>query len=75
MLPVMDEMKIVGSGSVVLEDITLNGVDYDEYEFDDVRRGREFNPVDGDKGYKTFAYGVGIIIDEDFELVETGVLP
>jgi hypothetical protein len=71
----LDEMKIVGSGSVMLEEVTINGEEWEEYTFEDVRRGREFNPVDGDKGYKTFAFGVGIIIDEDFELVETGVLP
>lgn len=35
----------------------------DEVTFDDVRRGRESNPVDGDKGYKTFARDIGIILD------------
>ena len=68
-------MKIVGSGPVILDDVTIEGiVEGEEYTFEDVRRGREFNPVDGDKGYKTFARDVGIIIDEDFELVETGVV-
>lgn len=71
----LDEMKIIGSGSVLLENVTIDGVKLDEITFTDIRRGREFNPVDGDKGYKTFAYGVGIIIDEDFELIETGILP
>lgn len=68
----LDEMKIVGSRSVMLEDVKIDGVEYEEFTFEDVRRGREFNPVDGEKGYKTFARDVGIIIDEDFELVETG---
>lgn len=71
----MDEMKIVGSGSVMLEEVTIDGEEMEEVTFEDVRRGREFNPVDGDKGYKTFARDVGIIMDEDFELKETGVLP
>ncbi|PLX85938.1 MAG: hypothetical protein C0617_02755 [Desulfuromonas sp.] len=71
----LDEMKIVGSGSVLLEDVTIDGVAMEDVTFEDVRRGREFNPVDGDKGYKTFARGVGIILDEDFQIKETGVLP
>lgn len=71
----LDEMKIVGSGSVLLEDVTINGEEFEEVTFEDVKRGREFNPVDGDKGYKTFAYGIGIILDEDFALTITGVLP
>jgi hypothetical protein len=71
----LDEMKIVGSGPVLLEDVTIDGVEIEEVIFEDVRRGREFNPVDGDKGYKTFALDVGIIIDEDFELKDTGILP
>ena len=56
---------------MVLEDVEINGVPPEEVTFEDVRRGREFNPVDGDKGYKTFARDIGIIIDEDFVLVET----
>lgn len=71
----LDEMKIVGNGPVVLEEVTIDGDGPEEVIFEDVKRGREFNPVDGDKGYKTFARDVGIIIDEDFELKETGVLP
>jgi hypothetical protein len=70
----LDEMKIVGSGSVILEDVTIDGDEYEEFTFEDVRRGRESNPVDGDKGYKTFAHSVGIIIDEEFNLVKTGVV-
>jgi hypothetical protein len=58
----------------MLEEVTINGEEWEEYTFEDVRRGREFNPVDGDKGYKTFAHSVGIIIDEEFNLVETGVV-
>jgi hypothetical protein len=71
----LDEMKIVGIGSVLLEDVTIDGNEFEEFSFEDVRRGREFNPVDGDKGYKTFAYSIGIILDEDFALTVTGVLP
>jgi hypothetical protein len=71
----LDEMKIVGNGSVLLEGVTIDGVEMEEVTFEDVKRGREFNPVDGDKGYKIFGWGVGIIIDEDFLLTETGVLP
>lgn len=71
----LDEMKIVGSDPVLLEGVTIDGVEMEEVIFEDLKRGREFNPVDGDKGYKTFAWGVGIIIDEDFLLKETGVLP
>jgi len=71
----LDEMKIVGSGSVLLEDVTIDGDEFEEVTFEDVRRGRESNPVDGDKGYKTFAYDIGIILDEDFALTVTGVLP
>jgi hypothetical protein len=70
----LDEMRIVGSGPVRLEEVTIAGVEMEEVTFADVVRGREFNPVDGDKGYKRFARGVGIIIDEDFQLKET-VLP
>jgi len=71
----LDEMKIVGSGSVILDNVLINYVEWEEFTFEDVRRGRESNPVDGDKGYKVFAYDYGIILDEDFELVETGILP
>ncbi len=66
-------MAVLGDLSIP-SNVTIDGVEWEEYTFEDVRRGREFNPVDGDKGYKTFARNTGIIIDEDFELVETGVL-
>lgn len=54
-----DEARIVGIGPV--------RVPLDTYE--DTLRLREYNPLDGDKGYKVFAYGVGMILDGPAELV------
>jgi hypothetical protein len=54
-----DEAKIVGIGPVEVPAGT----------FTETIRVREFNPLDGDKGYKVFAAGVGLIIDEVLELV------
>ena len=49
-----DEAKIVGSGPVS----TPFG------RFTQTIRIREFNPLDEEKGYKVFAEGVGLVIDE-----------
>lgn len=47
------EAKIVGSGP---RDVPAGS-------FSETIRVRESNPLDGDKGYKVFAKGVGIIVD------------
>lgn len=54
-----DEGIIVGSGPVEVE---AGG-------FEETIRVREYNPLDGDKGYKVFAEGVGMILDGPAELV------
>lgn len=53
-----DEGRITGSGQVKV----AAGV------YNTTLRVREFNPLDGDVGFKTFAKGVGLIIDGDVEL-------
>jgi hypothetical protein len=54
-----DEGTVVGSGPVKIgETIYPNTI-----------RIREFNPLDGDKGFKVFAAGVGLIIDGAVELI------
>ena len=55
-----DEAKIVGSGPVE----TPFG------SFSETLRVREFNPLDGDRGYKVFALGVGLVIDGPVELID-----
>lgn len=60
-----DEAKIVGIGPVT--------VPLDTYE--DTIRLREYNPLDGDKGYKVFAAGVGMILDGPAELVSVSPAP
>jgi hypothetical protein len=55
-----DEATIVGSGTVEVPAGT----------FHDTIRVREFNPLDGDKGYKEYARGVGLITDSTLVLVE-----
>lgn len=35
----------------------------------DAIRLRELNPLEGDKGYKVFAPGIGMVVDEELELV------
>ena len=55
-----DQVKIVGSGPVT--------VPYGP--FPETVRWREFNPVDGDKGYKVFAEGLGLVIDESLLLID-----
>ena len=55
-----DQVKIVGSGPVT--------VPYGP--FPETIRWREFNPLDGDKGYKVFAEGFGLVIDESLLLVD-----
>lgn len=58
-----DEGKIVGSGKVVVSGWT----------FEETIRMREYNPLDEEKGYKVFAYGVGTVIDGPIVLVEYDV--
>ena len=53
-----DEGRVTGSGQVKVP----AGV------FNQTLRVREFNPLDGDVGFKTFAKGVGLIIDGEVEL-------
>ena len=55
-----DEAKIVGSGPVQ----TPFG------SFSETLRVREFNPLDGDKGYKVFALDMGLVIDGPVRLTE-----
>lgn len=55
-----DEATIVGVGPVEVPFGT----------FTENIRLREFNPLDGDKGYKVFAAGTGLVIDGPLELVD-----
>ena len=55
-----DEGKIVGSGPVTVP----------FGRFDRTLRVREFNPLDGDKGFKTFGAGVGLLVDGPVELTD-----
>lgn len=55
-----DEARIVGTGPATVE----------AGDFPQTIRLREFNPLDGDRGHKVFAHGVGLIIDGPVELVE-----
>jgi hypothetical protein len=54
-----DEATIVGTGAVE----TPFGT------FEDTIRVREANPIDGDKGYKAYAKGVGLIVDGPLSLI------
>ena len=54
-----DEGTIVGTGPVVTP----------AARFTETIRVREFNPLDGGKGYKVFAANVGLVIDEPVVLV------
>lgn len=54
-----DEGKVVGSGPVEVP----------AGRFTETIRVREFNPLDGDKGYKVYAAGVGLLIDRPVQLV------
>jgi hypothetical protein len=54
-----DAGKIIGSGPVTVPAGT----------FDETIRVREFNPLDRGVGYKTFANGVGLVIDGPVQLV------
>ena len=54
-----DEATIIGSGTVEVPAGT----------FPDTIRVREFNPLDGDKGYKVYARDVGLIVDATLNLV------
>ncbi|HJS44426.1 MAG TPA: hypothetical protein VJ755_13220 [Gemmatimonadales bacterium] len=58
-----DEGRITGSGRVKVPAGTYN----------QTLRIREFNPLDGDVGFKTFAKGVGMIIDGDVQLTSCTV--
>jgi len=58
-----DEGRVTGSGQVKVP----AGV------YNETLRVREFNPLDGDVGFKTFAKGVGLIIDGDVELTSCTV--
>lgn len=54
----MDEATILGSGRVTVPAGT----------FKDTIRTLDFNPLDGDQGYKWFARGTGLIIDGPLQL-------
>ena len=54
-----DEGRITGSGQVKVP----------AGRFGETLRVREFNPLDGDVGFKTFARGVGMIIDGTVKLL------
>lgn len=54
-----DEGMIVGTGPVTVPAGT----------FDETIRVREFNPLDGGKGFKVFARDVGLVVDGPAELV------
>lgn len=55
-----DEGRVVGTGSVTVP----------AGSFSRTIRVRESNPLDGDKGYKVYAHGVGLIVDGPVELVD-----
>ena len=57
-----DEGKIVGSGPVTVPFGRLG----------ETIRVREFNPLDGGKGFKVFAAGVGLVVDGPVELTDFG---
>jgi hypothetical protein len=57
-----DEGTIVGIGPVTVP----------FGRFRETIRVREFNPLDGDKGYKVFAAGTGLVIDGPVELADFG---
>ena len=54
-----DEGVVVGSGPVKVGDVT----------YAETIRIREFNPLDGGKGFKVYARNVGLVIDGPVELV------
>jgi hypothetical protein len=54
-----DQGMIVGSGPIEVPAGT----------FPDAIRVKEFNPLDGDRGIKVFARGVGLVIDGPVQLV------
>ncbi|MBA2632362.1 MAG: hypothetical protein H0U86_05100 [Chloroflexi bacterium] len=54
-----DEVKIIGQGKVTVP----------FGSFTETIRFREFNPLDGEKDYKVYAAGVGLIIDGVAELL------
>ena len=54
-----DEGTVVGSGPLKVGDVT----------YPETIRIREFNPLDGGKGFKVYARNVGLIVDGPVELV------
>lgn len=54
-----DEGVVVGSGPIKIGDVT----------YPETIRIREFNPLDGGKGFKVYARNVGLIVDGPVELV------
>ena len=54
----LDEGRIVGKGPVTVP----------HARYDQTIRVREFNPLDGDVGFKVFAQGVGLVIDGPVQL-------
>lgn len=61
----LDEGRIVGFGPVE--------VPYDR--FIQTLRVREFNPLDGDVGFKVFAQGVGLVVDGEVKLTAINATP
>ncbi|HET6638925.1 MAG TPA: hypothetical protein VFH82_09110 [Gemmatimonadota bacterium] len=57
-----DEGTIVGIGPVTVP----------FGRFDETLRVREFNPLDGGKGFKAFGAGVGLLVDGPVELTDFG---
>ena len=57
-----DEGTIVGIGPVTIP----------FGRFDETLRVREFNPLDGGKGFKTFGAGIGLLVDGPVELTDFG---
>ena len=57
-----DEGRIVGSGPVTVP----------FGRFRETIRVREFNPLDGDKGFKAFGAGIGLLVDGPVELTDFG---
>jgi hypothetical protein len=55
-----DEARVIGSGPI---EVPVG-------RFERTIRLREYNPLDGDKGYKVFAFGVGLVQDAAVQLVQ-----
>jgi hypothetical protein len=61
----MDEGRIVGYGPVTVPYASLT----------ETLRVREFNPLDGDVGFKVFARSVGLVVDGPVKLTEINATP